>query len=164
MASTTTTITKKGPFNKWFDRQAARATDALYRTSFGSGVSRRAVRVLGVRHVLFITAGDDEPAAAMMLSQQEASVAVYRVEGLAVSPAFRRQGYGTRLLAAADACVGADGTVWLCVDKDTEHTEWLLEWYGRLGFELAYSDPRLRYGSHEIPMRKQSGCRVASSC
>lgn len=147
------TLAKKGRFNKWFDRQAARATNDLYAAQFGVGVSRRRVQALGVRHVLWVESDTGETAGAMMLSRQGLEP-LFRVQGMAVSRAFQRQGYGSLLLSSIDDFVGKGATVWLCVDKGQPSTEWLLHWYTRMGFQLAYMDSRLSFQYDEIPLIK----------
>ena len=146
------TLVKRGKFNKWFSRKAAQTTTEVYQSSFGNGVSRRAVRILAISHVFWIE-DSGKTAAAMMLGMKDA-VPVYRIEGLAVDPEYRRQGYATSLLESVDRFVGPGATVWLCVDKGQPSTEWLVHWYRRMGFELAYRDDRLPHRNDEIPMRK----------
>jgi len=138
------TLAKRGRFNKWFDRQAARATNDLYAAHFGAGVSRRCVQALGVGHVLWVEADTGETAGATMLSRQ----------GLAVSSEFQRQGYGSLLLSSIDDFVGKGATVWLCVDNGKPNTVWLICWYIRMGFTFAYHDARLSYRGDEIPLKK----------
>jgi ribosomal protein S18 acetylase RimI-like enzyme len=147
------TLAKRGRFNKWFDRQAARATNDLYAAQFGAGVSRKAVQALGVGHVLWVEADTGETAGAMMLSRQGLEP-LFRVQGLAVSREFQRQGYGSLLLSSIDDFVGKGATVWLCVDNGKANTVWLVRWYIRMGFTLAYQDSRLSYRRDEIPLTK----------
>ena len=146
-------LAKRGHFNKWFDRQAAHKTVELYQQQFGVCVSRRCVRALDVSHVLWVESEAGVTAGAMMLSRTGIEP-VYRVQGLAVSQDFQPQGYGTTLLASVDGFVGPGATVWLCVDKGRDSTDWLVRWYTRMGFELAYTDPSLQYQTHEIPLKK----------
>lgn len=147
------TLAKRGRFNKWFDRQAARTTNELYTAQFGSGVSRKCVQSLAVSHVLWVETDAGEIAGAMMLSRQSREP-LFRVQGLAVSQEFQRQGYGSTLLASVDDFVGKGATVWLCVDNGKRNTVWLVQWYMRMGFVFAYRDPRLSYRDDEIPMKK----------
>lgn len=147
------TLAKRGRFNKWFDRQAARTTNELYAAQFGSGVSKKCVQLMAVSHVLWVETDTGEIAGAMMLSRQSREP-LFRVQGLAVSQEFQRQGYGSTLLASVDDFVGKGGTVWLCVDNGKRNTVWLVQWYMRMGFVFAYRDPRLSYRDDEIPMKK----------
>lgn len=148
-------LAKRGHYNKWFDRQAVRRTNSLYQAGFGQPVDRKTVRALDISHVLWIETNDSQSSAAMMLSRTSTDEPpIYRVQGLAVSPDMRRQGYGTALLRSLDVVLPKGTTVWLCVDKDKDSTEWLVLWYRRMGFELAYRDPRLNHGGSEIPMKK----------
>jgi ribosomal protein S18 acetylase RimI-like enzyme len=147
------TLAKKGRHNKWFDRQAARATNDLYAAHFGAGVTRKCVQALGVKHVLWVETDTGETAGAMMLSRQGLEP-LFRVQGLAVSPEFQRHGYGSLLLSSIDEFVGKGATVWLCVDNGKANTVWLVCWYIRMGFTLAYSDPRISHEDDEIPLKK----------
>lgn len=146
-------LAKRGRFNKWFDRQAARTTNDLYQAQFGSGVYRKCVQSLGVSHVLWIETDTGETAGAMMLSRQGLEP-LFRVQGLTVSQEFQRQGYGSLLLSSINDFVGKGSTVWLCVDNGKRDTVWLVQWYIRMGFSFAYQDSRLRYRDDEIPMKK----------
>ena len=147
------TLAKRGQFNMWFDRQAARTTNELYAAQFGVGVSRKCVQSLGVSHVLWVETDTGETAGAVMLRRQSMEP-LFRVQGLAVSPEFQRQGYGSMLISSIDDFVGNGATVWLCVDNGKRNTFWLVQWYLRMGFVLAYRDPRLSYRDDEIPMKK----------
>lgn len=147
------TLAKRGRFNKWFDRQAARTTNELYMAQFGSGISKKCVQLMGVSHVLWVETDTGEIAGAMMLSRQSREP-LFRVQGLAVSQEFQRQGYGSVLLASVSDFVDKGSTVWLCVDNGKKNTVWLVQWYIRMGFVFAYRDPRLRYRDDEIPMKK----------
>jgi len=146
-------LVRRGKFSKWFDRRAAHTTNELYKQGFALPVTRRVVQHMCVSHVFWIEQ-DDQTVAATMLTRLEEREPVYRVLGLTVDSNFRRQGYGTALLATIDKFVGAGSTVYLCVDKDRGSTDWLVAWYTRVGFSLAYDDPRLSYGGHEIPLVK----------
>jgi ribosomal protein S18 acetylase RimI-like enzyme len=147
------TMVRRGRFSKWFDKQAAHTTKALYREGFDVAMTRRLVRHMSISHVLWIE-HELQPVAALMLSRL-AEEPIYRVQGLTVDTQFRRQGYATSLMRSIDGFVGSGATIFLCVDKDRPSTDWLVEWYRRLGFELAYADPRLFFMGHEIPMIKQ---------
>lgn len=148
-------LVKRGHYNKWFDRQAANKTNQLYQQRFGQPVTRRDVRALDISHVMWIETDDSEVSGSMMLGgSTKAEPAVYRVQGLAVSKPKQRQGYGTALIQSIDRVLPSGTIVWLCVDKGRDSTEWLVRWYLRMGFELAYKDPSLNYGDREIPMKK----------
>jgi len=153
-------LVKRGHYNKWFDRQAARHTTMLYRESFGVGVTRYCVRTLDITHVVWVETEAKDTLAAMMLSRGNSSnPGVYRVQGLAVSADKQRQGYGTALMQSLDQILPKGTTVWLCVDKGKDSTERLVQWYRRLGFNLAYRDLTLEYKDNEIPMKKVVGAR-----
>jgi ribosomal protein S18 acetylase RimI-like enzyme len=146
------TLVRRGRFNKWFDKRAAHTTNELYQTTFATPVTRKVVRNMGMSHVFWIE-HERETVAAMMLSRQGLDQ-VYRVQGLTVHSNFRRQGYATALMETIHSFIESGATVYLCVDKDKPSTDWLVNWYRRLGFELGYGDFRLEYEDDEIPMKK----------
>lgn len=151
-------LVKRGHYNKWFDRQAARRTNMLYRENFGLGVTRGCVRKRNITHVIWVETEAKDSLAAMMLSKEAVGdQEIYRVQGLAVSADQQRQGYGTALMQSLDRMLLKGAIVWLCVDVGKDSTEWLVQWYRRLGFELAYCDARLKYLDDEIPMKRVIG-------
>ena len=146
------TLVKRGRFDKWFDRRAAHTTNGLYQQTFAAPVTKKMIRNLCMSHVFWIE-DQHETVAATMLSRQGVDQ-VYRVQGLTVDARFRRQGYATALLTTIDQFVGNGAIVYLCVDKGKQSTDWLVDWYCRMGFELGYNDSRLPYEHDEIPLKK----------
>lgn len=142
-------IEKKGPCNKWFDRQAVMRTKSLYESQFGKElpVTRRVVRNMNIKHVMWIENDDQVPIAACMLTEIYPSF--YRISGLAVDFAHQRKGYGTALICEIEAVLPDRSIIELGVDTDTEKTEWLRRWYARMGYE------ECGHNGYEITMHKR---------
>jgi ribosomal protein S18 acetylase RimI-like enzyme len=130
-------LSKKGRHNKWFDRQAAKLTQALYAVHFGPPmVTRGAIRWLNIRHVLYIVNAEGTVIAATMLMRYPL---YYRVSGLAVDARYQRQGLGLALMHRLMTDVRRmitepSADLRLGVDTNKPTTEWLRQWYARLGF------------------------------
>lgn len=133
---------KRRPCNKWFDQQAVRRANALCEAVFGLGVTRRYVRYLNIRFVLWTQSDDGETTGAVLVSREDkCSPTTYRMHALVVSPEHRRRGIGTALVDKLEYKLPWGSTLWLCVDADQEDTERLVDWYRGLGFD--YADPKL---------------------
>ena len=125
-------LSKRGN-SKRFDSGATNITRDLYATQLGGElVTKELIRTNNIRHVAWIESDDGKPVAAAMLIQLRSEY--YRVGGLAVDNAHKRKGYGTAIMARIQELVPSGSRLILGVDKDKETTEWLVEWYKRLGF------------------------------
>ncbi len=125
-------LNKKGN-SKGFDSRATQITRDLYATQLGGDlVTKELIRANRIRNVVWIESDDGKPVAAAMLIQLRS--VYYRVGGLAVDDAHKRKGYGTALMARLHELMPSGSRLILGVDKDREATEWLVEWYKRLGF------------------------------
>jgi len=125
-------LSKKGN-SKGFDSRATQITRGLYATQLGGElVTKELVRTSNIRNVAWIESADGTPVAAAMLIQMRS--VYFRVGGLAVDDAHKHQGYGTALMARLHELMPSGSRLILGVDKGREATEWLVEWYKRLGF------------------------------
>lgn len=115
-----------------FYRETSRVAADLYRKEFGPGmpVTPQLVRDFDIRHVLWIE--DEGVAAATMVCLLKGGK--FRVMGIAVRD--KRKGYGTSLMQEIDRILSPGSTLLLGVDNGKESTQWLLDWYERLGFEI----------------------------
>ena len=127
-------IPKKGPHNKWFDCQAVIRTKTLYESQFGKElpVTKRLIRDLNIKYLLYIEQNTTTVAASMVTQSMPS---LYLVKGIAVDPLFQRRGYATALIHKIEATLPNHSTLQLGVDKGKENTEWLVEWYSKLGYE-----------------------------
>jgi GNAT superfamily N-acetyltransferase len=131
-------LSKNGPHNKWFDSRAAQLTQALYAVHFGPPrVTETAIRALNIQHALWIEDAEGTPIAATMLMHHP-HLKYYRVSGLAVDAVHQQQGLGRalmhRLMTDASLIKESAAELRVGVDTDTPSTEWLRQWYARLGF------------------------------
>jgi predicted GNAT family acetyltransferase len=125
-------LSKKG-HSKKFDSRATQLTRALYSTQLGGAlITKELIRAMNIRHVLWIESADGTPVAATMVFQQRE--VYFRVGGLAVDDAHKRKGYGSALLGRIDELLPTGSRLLLGVDTGKDATEWLTEWYKRLGF------------------------------
>jgi hypothetical protein len=152
MTTTVQHLEKRGHCNKWFDRQAAQRTKTLYASQFGNQlpVTKRIVRELNIKHVMWIEDQDKTPIAACMLT--EINPVFFRISGLAVDSVHHRKGLGTALVCEIEKVLPNHTTVELGVDTGKENTEWLREWYGRMGYK------ECDFTYDEITMRKRIEC------
>jgi N-acetylglutamate synthase-like GNAT family acetyltransferase len=126
-------LSKKGRHSKGFDSRATHITRDLYSTQLGGElVTKELIRTSKIRNVAWIESADGTPVAAAMLIQMRS--VYFRVGGLAVDNAHKHKGYGTALMARLHELMPSGSRLILGVDKDREATEWLVEWYKRLGF------------------------------
>ena len=126
-------LSKKGHHSKWFDSRATQLTRELYSTQLGGDlVTKAIVRTNNIRHVLWIESADGAPIAASMLIHLRDMY--YRVGGLAVDNAHKRNGYGSALLRRIHELLPSGSRLLLGVDKGTDATDWLTKWYMRKGF------------------------------
>ena len=146
---------KPRPFNKWFDKQVARRTNDLCEDTFGLGVTRRYVRLVNIRYMLWVESDAGETTGAVMVSLEgEGEDTTYRMNALAVSREHQNRGVGTALVNAVDGALPKGATLWLCVDADQEETDRLVDWYQRLGFQLTCSSKRFPHRNNEILMTR----------
>ena len=128
-------LTKKGRFSKWFNRRAAALTRSVYATQFGGPVvSKGMVQNDNVVHVVYIQAEDGTTVAASMVIYNKRGF--YRVHGLAVETEHKRKGYGTALMNKIMEIMPHRSDLILGVDIGKAETDWLLEWYTKLGFQV----------------------------
>jgi GNAT superfamily N-acetyltransferase len=147
-------LSKKGPHSKRFDSMAAQITQALYALYFGPPmVTKKVIRSLNIRHVLWIEGEEGTPIAAMMV-MFNSMMGYYRVSGLVVDVRYQRQGFGAALMEKVMTEVLPDGAeLQLGVDTEKETTEWLRQWYARLGFKEKRA-ATLQYQNDEILMSR----------
>ena len=146
---------KRRPFNKWFDQQAARRANALCELLFGLGVTRRYVRLLNICCVLWVESDAGISVGTVLVSREdEGECATYKMHALAVYREHQNRGVGTALVSAIDGALPKGATLWLCVDANREHTDRLVDWYHRLGFQHAYSPARFPHRHDEIVMTR----------
>ena len=131
-------LSKKGEHSKRFDSRAAQLTQELYAVHFGPPmVTKAVIRALNVRHVLWVEDAEGTPIAATMLMRHP-HLKYYRVSGLAVDARHQQQGLGRALMhrLMTDPSLIKESAAELRVGVDTgkPSTEWLRQWYGRLGF------------------------------
>ena len=131
-------LSKKGEHSKRFDSRAAQLTQELYAVHFGPPmVTKAVIRALNVRHVLWVEDAEGTPIAATMLMRHP-HLKYYRVSGLAVDARHKQQGLGRALMhrLMTDPSLIKESAAELRVGVDTgkPSTEWLRQWYGRLGF------------------------------
>jgi GNAT superfamily N-acetyltransferase len=100
-------------------------------------VTKAVIRALNVRHVLWVEDAEGTPIAATMLMRHP-HLKYYRVSGLAVDARHQQQGLGRALMhrLMTDPSLIKESAAELRVGVDTgkPSTEWLRQWYGRLGF------------------------------
>jgi GNAT superfamily N-acetyltransferase len=122
--------------SKRFVQSAARITRDLYAPAFNiPTVTKREIFWSNVRHVLWIENKEDRtPIAATMIMYHEMHK-YYRIMGLAVHELHRRQGYGAQLMRAALAMLPTGAELHVGVDTGKDSTDWLVEWYSRMGFQ-----------------------------
>jgi predicted GNAT family acetyltransferase len=126
-------VLRKRGHSKGFDSRATHITRDLYATQLGGDlVTKELIRANNIRSVAWIESDDGKPVAAAMLIQMRS--VYYRVGGLAVDDEHKRKGYGTALMARLQELIPSGSRLILGVDTDREATEWLVEWYTRLGF------------------------------
>lgn len=144
-------IRKNRPCNKWFDQQVARRTNKLCEDLFGLGVTRRYVRYLNIRYMLWVESETGETIGSLLVGGEDM---YYKVNAVAVSKDNQNRGVGSAMINAIDGALPKGATLWLCVDADREETDRLVDWYHRLGFQLAYSRVGFPSRSDEIVMTR----------
>jgi GNAT superfamily N-acetyltransferase len=166
-------LSKNGEHSKPFDSRAAQLTQKLYELHFGPPrVTKAVIRALNIRHVLLVEDAEGTPIAATMLMRHP-HLKYYRVSGLAVDARHQQQGLGRALMhrLMTDPSLIKESAAELRVGVDTgkQSTEWLRQWYARLGFtEEVHERSSDYYHSYdedddepeadEILMRKQIVC------
>jgi predicted N-acetyltransferase YhbS len=100
-------------------------------------VTKAAIRALNSQHVLWIEDAEGTPIAATMLMRHP-HLKYYCVSGLAVDAGHQQQRLGRALMhrLMTDASLIKESAAELRVGLDTDKlsTEWLRQWYARLGF------------------------------
>lgn len=140
-------LAKNGKSDKPFCRQAAAVTHDLYLSEFGPElpVTEGLVGRANVRYVFWAENPDGRVIAASMV--KEISPNYVRILGLAVSE--KRQGHGTAIMRKIEATMPSGTEIELGVDLNKDTTDFLLDWYKRLGYSAQDQN------SIEIIMRKR---------
>ena len=134
-------LQKKGQHSRFFDAKATKHTRHIYAEQFGPGseiVTKKCVRNMGIKHLLWIDDEQGHTIAATML--RESGHKHYRICGLAVATAYQQKGFGSMLLRSIEDALPNDCKVELGVDVGKSTTERLQAWYARFGYKQVDAD------------------------
>ena len=121
-----------------FASEAATRTHELFAKYFGTEypIDTTLINDWKIGQILWIEDEETGATAAACLVAVYGLPPLHRINGLAVDIEYRRKGYASAILNELITLTPTSTLLEAVVDRDTECTEWLIEWYSRMGFEV----------------------------